>query len=80
MADGREEPNRFLGMPVGPPRGPGQRANTGEEPQHVMGLPADWFGSVDLGQLRILAHPVRAYRRWARRRRLGPYATDEDES
>ncbi len=45
-----------------------------------MGLPADWFESVDLGQLRILAHPVRAYRRWARRRRLGPYATDEDES
>ena len=79
MADGREEPNRFLGMPVGP-RGPGQRANQGEEPQHVMGLPANWFESVDLGGLRSLAHPVRAYRRWVRRRRLGPYDTDEDET
>lgn len=79
MTDGREEPNRFLGLPVGP-RGPGQRASAGEEPQHVMGFSADWFESVDLGGLRSLAHPVRAYRRWARRRRLGPYLTDEDES
>jgi hypothetical protein len=79
MTSGQEERNRVLGMPVGP-RGPGQRANTGEEPQHVMGFPADWVESVDLGQLRSLAHPVRAYRRWARRRRLGPYVTDEDES
>jgi hypothetical protein len=44
-----------------------------------MGLPGDWFEDVNLDGLRSLAHPVRAYRRWARRRRLGPYATDEDE-
>ena len=79
MSDEREERNRVLGMPVGPPRGSGQRAKQGEEPQHVMGLPADWFENVDLSPLRSLAHPARAYRRWARRRRLGPYA-DEDDS
>lgn len=75
MTNNGEERNRFLGFPVepGPPRG--QR----EEQQHVMGFPADWFEVVNLDALRSLAHPVRAYQRWARRRRLGPYATDEDE-
>jgi len=44
-----------------------------------MGLPADLFDGVNLDGLSFLAHPIRAYKRWARRRRLGPYATDENE-
>ncbi len=44
-----------------------------------MGFPVDVFDSVNLDGLRSLAHPIRGYKRWARRRRLGPYATDEDE-
>jgi hypothetical protein len=89
MADDRYEPNRVLGFPIradrpgrqrgdGRPDGPrpeGQR----EEPQRVMGFPVDSFGPVDLDWLRPLAHPIREYRRWARRRRLGPYAVDDDE-
>jgi hypothetical protein len=75
MTSNREERNRVLGVPVGP----GPRRGQDEEQQHVMGLPAGWFEDVNFDGLRSLAHPVRAYRRWARRRRLGPYATDEDE-
>jgi hypothetical protein len=77
MDDDRPERNRVLGVPVGP-AGPGRRAVHGEEQQRVMGFPADWIDSVDLSPLRSLAHPVRGYRRWMRRRRLGPYATDEE--
>ena len=44
-----------------------------------MGLPADWFERVDRDRFRSLAHPIREYKRWARRRRLGPYAADDDE-
>ncbi len=44
-----------------------------------MGFPIDVFDGVNLDGLRSLAHPIRGYKRWARRRRLGPYATDEDE-
>jgi len=43
-----------------------------------MGVPADWFGSVDRDLFRSLAHPIRGYRRWRLRRRLGPYAPDDD--
>ena len=75
MTRNHEERNRVLGIPVGPD----PRRRQGEEQQHVMGFPADVFEDVNLDGLRSLAHPVRAYRRWARRRRLGPYATDEDE-
>ena len=75
MSSGREERNRVLGLPMGT----GPRGRQGEEQQHVMGLPADWFDSVNLGGLGFLAHPIRGYKRWARRRRLGPYATDENE-
>ena len=74
MADDRYEPNRALGVPIG--RNP--NAPQGVEPQRVMGIPVDSFGPVDLDWLWSLAHPIRGYRRWARRRRLGPYATDED--
>jgi hypothetical protein len=87
MASDREEPNRVLGMPrrtapqarQGAQARQGTQARQGEEQQHVMGFPADWFGSVDLDWVASLAHPVRGYKRWARRRRLGPYLTDEDE-
>jgi hypothetical protein len=61
----RYERNRVLGFPVGN----GGRPSTGEEPQHVMGMPVDWFESPDPGSLRWLAHPVQAYQRWAKRRR-----------
>jgi hypothetical protein len=75
MTSDREEPNRVFGVP----RRTSPQARQGEEQQHVMGLPADWFGSVDLDWVGSLAHPIRGYKRWARRRRLGPYLTDEDE-
>jgi hypothetical protein len=76
MADDRYEPNRFLGFPVRT----GQRAKQDEESQRVMGFPVDWFGGVDRVQVGPLAHPIRGYKRWLRRRRLGPYAVDEDQS
>lgn len=78
MADDRYEPNRFLGFPVrtGPRDG---RDGRDEESQRVMGFPVDWFGSLDRGQVGPLAHPIRGYKRWRRRRRLGPYAVDEDQ-
>ena len=75
MSSDREERNRVLGIPIG--AGPHNRQ--GEEQQRVMGFPADTFEGVNLDGLRSLAHPIRGYKRWARRRRLGPYATDEDE-
>jgi hypothetical protein len=73
-----EEPQRVLGIPI---RDLGPHAGRGEEPQRVMGFPVGSFGpgTAELERLRSLAHPVRTYKRWARRRRLGPYATDEDE-
>lgn len=75
MAGDQYEPNRVLGIPVGAP----SHARQGEEPQRVMGIPVSSIGSADLGWLRAVAHPARAYRRWLRRRRLGPYAADESE-
>jgi hypothetical protein len=75
MPADQDEPNRVFGMP----RGTDPHARPGVEPQRVMGVPVGWFGPVDRGWFRSLAHPVRTYRRWVRRRRLGPYATDEDE-
>jgi hypothetical protein len=84
MADDHYEPNRFLGFPVRT----GPHAKRGEESQRVMGFPVDWvnwFGASDggsdrdRGQAGPLAHPVRGYKRWLRRRRLGPYAVDEDQ-
>jgi hypothetical protein len=75
VADDGYEPNRVLGMPWSS----GPRARQGEESQRVMGFPVDWFGHADVEWFRSMAHPVRTYRRWVRRRRLGPYAVDEDE-
>jgi len=75
----REEPNRFLGFPVGTgrPGRDGRDGRDGEEPQRFMGMPVDWLGSADLGRISWLAHPVREYRRWAQRRPPGPHGTDE---
>ena len=72
--DDRYEPNRAFGMP----RTQDPHARQGEEPQHVMGVPVDWIGPVDPDLTWSLAHPIRAYRRWRLRRRLGPYAPDDD--
>jgi hypothetical protein len=70
----REETNRVFGMPrsdVGP------HARQGEEPQRVLGVPVGWYGPADWTPLRSLRHPIKGYKRWAVRRRLGPYAPDD---
>ena len=76
MADDREERNRVLGVSMGEHR----QLRPGEEQQRVLGFPVDSFGSVDREWFLSMAHPVRTYKQWARRRRLGPYVTDEDET
>jgi hypothetical protein len=75
MARDRYEPNRFLGFPVGRP----PHARPGEEPQRMMGMPVDWIGPGGVERFRSMAHPVRTYRQWRRRRHLGPYAADAGE-
>lgn len=75
MAGDEYEPNRVLGIPIRTD----PHARQGEEPQRVMGFPVGSFGPVDRDWLGSLAHPIRAYRRWVQRRRLGPYAADDDE-
>jgi len=72
----REESNRAFGIPRG---ATGPHARPGEESQRVLGVPADWYGPVDRDWFRALIHPVRAYKRWRLRRRLGPYAPDDDD-
>ena len=73
MTGNREEKNKVLGFPVG--SGP----HRGEyEEQHVMGFPASWFDSVNVDALVWLVHPVREYRRWARRRHQGSDGPGED--
>lgn len=83
MADDRrarqnEEPQRVMGIPV---RDLGSRGRRDREPQRFMGFPVDSFGPgpAERELFRSLAHPIQAYRRWARRRHLGPYLTGEDE-
>ncbi len=75
MADDRHEPKRILGFPVRT----GQQAKRDEESRRVLGFSGDRFGGVDRVQVGALAHPIRGYKRWLRRRRLGPYAVDEDQ-
>jgi hypothetical protein len=84
MAGDEYEPNRVLGIPR--TRHPNTRQDRelpprqDREPQRVMGFPVNWFGPVLDGEwVESLAHPIRTYRRWLRRRRLGPYAIDKDE-
>ena len=76
MRDDDDEPNRVFGIP----RGAHPHARQGEEPQRMMGIPVDWLGPVDPRIQQSLAHPLRTYRRWKLRRRLGPFAPDEDEA
>ena len=73
-----EEPQRVLGQPIGD-LGPHSRP---DEPQRVMGYPIDSVGPSPADRewlLSLAQHPIRTYKRWVRRRREGPYATDEDE-
>jgi hypothetical protein len=72
----REEPNRVLGIPHG---GIALGARQGEEQQRVLGVPVDWYGQVDWDWLRSLRHPIKACKRWTLRRRLGPYAPDDED-
>lgn len=73
-----EEPQPAMGLPIGD-IGPHSRQD--EEPQRIAGFPIDSIGPTpaDLERLRSLAHPIRTYKRWVRRRRMGFYATDEDK-
>jgi hypothetical protein len=50
----------------------------GDTPQRILSLPAYWFGPVDRQFLWALRHPLQGYRRWAWRRRNGPYLPDDD--
>jgi hypothetical protein len=51
-----------------------------EEPQRYAGfrIGSDGPSQADLDKLRSLAHPIRAYKQWVRRRRLGIYAGDDE--
>jgi hypothetical protein len=71
-----EEPNKVFGMIR---RDMGPHARQDEEPQRVLGVPVDWYGPVDAVRLRSLRHPVKACKRWRLRRRLGPYAPDDED-
>jgi hypothetical protein len=75
MASDREERNKVLGVP----RGTDPNARTGNEQQRILGMPADWYGPVNRDLLRSLRHPVKAYRHWMLRRRLGPFAPEEGD-
>jgi hypothetical protein len=74
VAGDREERNKVFGIP----RGADPYAKQGEEPQRILGVPVDWYGPIDSFRLRWIRHPIKAYKRWAVRRRLGPYAPDDE--
>ena len=76
MSRDSEEPNKVLGMVR---RDIGPHAFQDEEPRHVLGVPVGWYGPVDEVWLRSLRHPIKAYKRWTLRRRLGPYAPDDED-
>jgi hypothetical protein len=67
-----EEPQRVLGMPIGPGRG--FRLMDPTEPR-VLGLPRSWYrtSSVDLSGFR---HPIRWMKWRIRFHRVGPYVGD----
>jgi hypothetical protein len=68
-----EEPNRVLGVPRR------RHRHDGAEPQHALGIPVDWIAEADVAFFRSFVHPIKAYRRWDRRRRLGAYALDDED-
>jgi hypothetical protein len=51
-----EEPNRVAGFPVSRAR------RYGEEPQHAMGVPLAWQEPVRSALVRVILHPVSAWR------------------
>jgi hypothetical protein len=63
-----EEPQRVAGQPSWDLARP-------DEPQRVMGYPIDSIGPTpaDIEWFKAWLHPVRMFKRWRRRRRLGPY-------
>jgi hypothetical protein len=69
--DQQDEPQRVLGQPIRD-LGPDSRP---DEPQRVMGYPIDSVGPspADIEWFKSWVHPIRTYKRWVRRRRLGPY-------
>lgn len=69
--DRQGEPQRVLGQPIWD-IGPHSRP---DEPQRVMGYPIDSVGPTpaDIEWFKSWVHPIRTYKRWVRRRRLGPY-------
>jgi hypothetical protein len=76
MSHDGEEPSKVLGMVR---RDMGPRARQDEEVRHVLGVPADWYGPVDGIRLEFFRHPIKAYKHWTLRRRLGPYAPDDED-
>ena len=72
------EDNRVFGLPRGGQARDGQARAHRPEPQRVLGFPVTVFQNVDVEFFRGFVHPVKSYRRWSRRRRLGAYAVDED--
>jgi len=72
----RAAPTRMFGVPMG--RGRSRRKD--EEPQRALGFPVDMFGDIDVEFFRGFLHPVKACRRWQRRRRLGAYALDDGDT
>ena len=79
MTRNEEEPNRVLGIPRNRIRPASQGDRRGREPQRALGIPVSQLG-VDIDFLRSLLHPIKGYRRWSRRHRLGAYALDDDET
>ncbi len=73
MPGDHNEPNRMFGVSRG-----GSARQQGREPQRVLGFSVDMFAHVDQDFFRGLVHPIKRYRRWSRRRRLGAYAVDDD--
>ena len=55
-------------------------ADDRREPNRFLGFPRQPGSPARQGNGFLpLTHPIREYKRWLRRRRLGPYAVDEDE-
>ena len=57
------------------------RGRTRQEERRILGFPATMFsgiaGGADTAWLHAVSHPFSSLRRWRRRRRDGPYVTDD---